>query len=332
MITKLHGLKSNCTRLWQDQKGSFTLETTVIFPFILICTVILLFTAVYMYQVAQMHSTSGIVAERAAFVWDNSYKDPATGRFSPSSQDGLYRRVTSDLFSAGMGLFGSNSSTKMTMPVQAVPTEGSLIQSKLAKSAMQAPSNLQGEIKFSSSGLLSQIEVQLREPFYIPFKGSSLAMGGHASYITEPIEFIRLIDLTRTYMAEIKERISPKKAGGLFKEPGNNTAGQTIKFTSEAQAANYIRKLVTGTKTEMVTTSGSKRVIDALDANGIAHQAYYYTNSELETVQLPKDIELLKAGAVKGVVWHFFKGGKNLPSAQLQRKLDQAGIIVVIHE
>ncbi|TCZ81016.1 hypothetical protein E0485_01670 [Paenibacillus albiflavus] len=320
------------TRFWRDTEGSFTLESTVLFPFIMICTVILLFTAVYTYQVASMHSKSSIVAERAAFVWDNSYKDPATGRFSPSSHDGLYRRITSDLLSAGLGLFGSTSSSQLTLPVQGVPSDSNLIQKKLAKSAMQIPSNLHGEIKYASYGILSKVQVQLDVPFSMPFRGSMLAMGKHESYVTDPIEFIRMIDLTRTYMGEVKDRIKPKDAGELFKEPANTEQGTTITFKSEAQASDYIRKLVSGQRTEMVTPSGPRRVIDALDANGIAHQAYYTTNSQLETVQLPKDIELLQAGMVKGVVWHFFKGGKNLPSERLQKKLDEAGIIVVIHE
>lgn len=286
-----------------------------------------------MYQVAYMRSTSGIAAERAAYVWDNSYKDPVTGRFTPSAQDGLYRRLTSDLFSAGLGLFGSTGGSKMSLPVQAIQPGTNLMQSKLANSAIHIPANLQGEIKFVSSGVLSKIQVQLNEPFNMPFRGISLAMGEHASYITDPIEFIRTIDLTRTYMSEIKDRISPKKASELFKEPsGNSGQGTTFTFKSEAEASDYIRKLVSGVKTEMQTPSGPKRVIDALDSGGIAHQAYYYTNSELESVQLPKDIELMQAGMVKGVVWHFFKGGKNLPSEKLQQKLDQAGIIVVIHE
>lgn len=319
-------------RIYHRQNGSFTLESTIIIPFILICTILVIFTALYIYQVAYLHSSSGIAAERAAFNWGNSHKDPLTGRVAPNQDDGLYWRLSNDLFSAGLGLLGLGRETKLDLPLQSAESPG-LMDRKLAGPADDLPAGTQGEIRFASSGVFRKVQVGLKDYVHIPFNRSKWAVSGQASYITEPVEWIRVIDLTRSYAGTIKDKISPKKAGELFQERGKGSNGSSVTITSEREAAHYLRKLVSGKEVEVTTSSGAKRLVDAMDENGIVHQAYYtFTNKQLLEVQMPKDLDLLTSDPnVKGVVWHFFKGGSS-PSKKLRQQLERAGIIVVIHE
>jgi hypothetical protein len=154
----------------------------------------------------------------------------------------------------------------------------------------------------------------------------------------EPVELIRLTDLTRSYIGAIKERISPRAAKSVLVEPaGSGQPAKGVSFKLESQAAAYLQQLVNGSVSTLETPSGKSRKIDALDANGVAHQAYItFTERQLLSDQMPKDLELLQAGReVKGVVWHFFKReGKStpVPSDKLRRELERNGIVVVIHE
>jgi hypothetical protein len=307
------------------------MESTLVFPIVLLTTIMLLFTALWMYRSAFLHSTAAIEAQRASFVWDDSGKDPVTGKRIPHLGDGLYWRITGDLFSAGLGLFGTGGA-KVTVPSQVPPS--SMMEQKLARTSKLLPQGLRGGVSFVSSGWMRKVSVQLEDTFIMPIGGVRIADGNASSYVTEPTEWIRLIDLTRTYFSEIKDRISPRQAASLFHEPGKDSQEESIRITSEREAAAYLRKLVSGIEREFVTPSGQKRLVDALDGNGIAHQAFFtYSESQLRFEQLPKDLELLQErNAVKGVVWHFFKGGKYEPSANYKAELERKGIIVVIHQ
>ncbi|UUZ79242.1 hypothetical protein LJK88_29100 [Paenibacillus sp. P26] len=157
-----------------------------------------------------------------------------------------------------------------------------------------------------------------------------------SSFITDAAETIRLTDFTRTFIGEIKDRIKPKDALGVMKEPAT-VPKEPVRISSHAQAAAYLRTLVGGEATVMQVNPGTKREVDALDANGVAHQAYYTFNEKnLREVQMPKDAESLKSGTqVKGVVWHFFKLSKEdrvKLTQTLKRDLESRGIVVIFHE
>ncbi|MDR6882307.1 hypothetical protein [Bacillus sp. 3255] len=286
-----------------------------------------------------MLQIAGTTAERLAFTWDNSRKDLMTGNFNPSETDGLYHRLTPNHAADLFGTLTSGGGTKVELPSDRL---GSLTRTKLAKASAYLPAGIRGTATYSNYILDRQIEVELNKPFQI-----SAVMGKWfnpegirsraVSHIVEPVELIRLTDITRTYFRAIKDRISPKKVRDVLVEPApGELSGPGITISSERQAAAYLRSLVSGTEHVLTTASGKSRTVDALDARGVAHQAFYsMTEMQLRTEQLPKDIELLQEGSqVKGVVWHFFKkdaSGKGMPSPAFRRELERKGIVVVIH-
>src|SRR5699024_6337535 len=113
--------KNRMLKLNKEDKGSFTLETTLIFPIIFIITIGIIFMSIVIYEKVVVYQKAYVVAERIAFTWDNSKKEVKNGSFneseytSMSGMDGLYWRTNQigigfieDVFGGGpSGVYGS---------------------------------------------------------------------------------------------------------------------------------------------------------------------------------------------------------------------------------
>lgn len=334
----LRSCRSAFARLRRSAAGSFTLEASLILPTILIASVLLLFIALFVYHQASLYQSASLTAERSAFVWDNSAKDHATGYVEPGRHDPLYWRLTNDnalhLFSFLLPI----DPVRVALPA-AAGGGSSAPADKLSQAAARLPSSWKGELRFSNRGLIRDIEVYLARPFHSPAYrmnrwGADEVRSDAAAVVVDPVETARLTDLTRSFIGEVKDRIRPSAAKQLMKEPQSVPKERTV-ISSHNEAARYLRGLVGGTAQKVEVKPGTVREIDALDANGIAHQAFYtFTEKQLREVQLPKDAELLRSGAkISGVVWHFFetKKGRVKLSAAFRNELARSGIVVVIH-
>ncbi|WP_261300960.1 TadE family protein [Paenibacillus andongensis] len=323
-----------------SEDGSFTLEASLVFPLILLCTVTLLFVGMYAYQNVFVQQLARTTAERLAFTWTNSHKDLVTGNFNPSDTDGLYWRLTRDNVTDLFGMLSGGGTTEVNIPSS---RSSGHVESKLVKPSALLPQGVTGTAKYANYLFDHQIEVKLKKSFLMPvqFKrwlDSEQTTGRAVSHVVESVELIRLTDITRTYFKAIKGRISPQKARDALVEPiQDDLSGPSVSIQSERQAAAYLKSLVGGTEVILKTASGKSRTIDALDARGVGHQAFYnMTEFQLRTEQMPKDIELLDERAqVKGIVWHFFKkdaSGNGMPSNSFRKELERKGIVVVIHK
>lgn len=321
--------------------GQFTLEASLTLPVILIATLLLIFLSLFAYQQASVHYTAALTADRTAYIWDNSGKDPVTGSVELGQTDGLYWRLTNDHV---MNLFS------FLLPVNPIslqlPASGQKVgqhgpAGKLSRAADSLPEQLRGEIDYTNDGFLRYVRVALEKTFHIPSLGRKWrekeadAAASSKSYVIEPVETIRLTDLTRTFIGEVQGRIKPKDALKTMVDP-KATVREPVKIGSEREAAEHLRGLVGGVSKKFNVTAEIVRVVDALDASGVAHQAYYTFNEKNLREQMAKDVELLKQGIqIKGVVWHFFKLPRNdrmKLSHGLKRELEQKGIVVVFHE
>ncbi|WP_322053235.1 two-partner secretion domain-containing protein [Paraburkholderia bannensis] len=84
------------------------------------------------------------------------------------------------------------------------------------------------------------------------------------------------------------------------------------------------------------STSLGTRVVDLMGMDGVANEAKVgYTSLDSDTaLQVAKDAELIKTGAVSGVTWNFYTSpvtGRGGPSAALLKALQSAGIQVKIN-
>jgi hypothetical protein len=155
--------------------------------------------------------------------------------------------------------------------------------------------------------------------------------------VVEPVEFIRNTNLVLHYLPLIKGEITGKDVDETIKETNDKNADEStpLLIRSEAEASQYVQKLVHGHTVVMSTKeTGESRKIDALDPDGIAHEAKYTVNHKQAHQEILKDVELIRAGVIKGAVWHFFRNQKTGElglTAALRKDLEEHGIIVVVH-
>ncbi|PYI55878.1 hypothetical protein [Paenibacillus flagellatus] len=322
--------------------GSFTLESSLVYPTIAVMIVSIVFMSLFVYGRAGLYHTAATVAERSAFTWDNSGKDWVTGDVTPSRNDGLYWRTGSDGL-GGLFSFGSAGGvSKVGLPIaDAEASSGTEAgpEGKLAKAAHELPDSLEGELTYRHGLIDREVTARLGQDGLLPFLAkrwtSSRMEAEVRSVVTEPVELIRNVDFVRTFVVRVKDLIAKPKAEQQL--PAAAEPPRKLAFAKAEEAATYIRGVTGGVKKRVSTPSNRDRMLDALDSDGLMHEVKlgYTAKSKDVEAQIAKDLELLQNGTeVKGVVWHFFrkeKDGKIGPSKPLRQALEKRGIIVVIH-
>lgn len=191
----------------RNEQGSFTLESSLVFPVIFVAILILLFFCLYLYQNALLAHSAAIAADRTSYVWDNSHKDPRTGAVEIGEHDSLYWRLTSDGLLRGIfNLGGGESTASVNLPASS--SDGVQPAQKLSRVASQLPNGFNGEIRYDHKLLTRKVEVSLKRLIrFAPLEtviGDSTQAGEATSYIVDPVEFIRTVDLARYYGAKFK--------------------------------------------------------------------------------------------------------------------------------
>lgn len=200
----------------RDIRGSFTLEASLVLPVIYIAILLLLFFCLYLYQNAFLAHSAAIAADRASYVWDNSFRDPKTGAVTSSKADSLYWRLTSDtMLQSIFSLGGSGASSEAASTLQLPSTKDesynySLPMQKLQRVASQLPTGFRGDMSYQNKLLIRKIEVSLQRLVSLSpldkIIGDSTQIGVASSYIVEPVEFIRTVELGRYYGAKFKAK------------------------------------------------------------------------------------------------------------------------------
>lgn len=152
-------------------------------------------------------------------------------------------------------------------------------------------------------------------------------------YISNPIQVMRITDVVSTYIVRIQKILGSKNAVLERINQAINNQAQYY-FKTHELAAIYLRNYVQGEKVKINTPYGV-RIIDAMDNQSIAHQAFLTFKEKQLYEQLKKDIWLLQKGKkVNGIVWHFFKkeNAKNKgPSQKFMKYAQSKGVIIYIH-
>lgn len=205
---KCHG-RLGC---WSNSSGSISLEASMILPWIVIITFLLLLFSLFITQSALLYYSSTISAERSAFSWSNSAKETRTGAYSEGQYDGLYWRLLDDSLVKGLfGLVSENEELKVELYSGMPEGEGSAVTDKLRRQGsqlMSSQASLRGFISYRNMGIKRQIGVNLRagwlpEPL-IWLRGEAASAMQATSLVVEPTEFIRTFDLVRYYASKMK--------------------------------------------------------------------------------------------------------------------------------
>ncbi len=306
----------------RDETGRFTLESTLIFPLLFIITISCLFITIGASRHVGLAVDATTASGRAAFSWSNSNKNPVTGAYLPGSYDHLYWRLTDDRS-------GSSLATKKVTRALSFITADIFERGQFMNSLLQRDIFVEVDFPFHAPGFMSELY------------GSRQLIGNGHSSVSEPMEFIRQVELARIYWPMIKRVFSTEQSDAIiddFRKRAGKSEEDKLLFESHEEARAYLQKIVQGKLAKRTTKEvGKWRLIDALDKNGVAHQAYYGLkawSSEIE-LQLLKDAEILSKGQVNGVVWHFFRRERDQSiglSNKLRTQLEARGIVIVVHE
>ncbi len=325
--------------VFRCERGYYTVEAALVMPTVLLIMLSVVFAAMYGQRHMQAAAAALSTAERTAYAWNDSGRNPITGASSGVNRDPLYWRLTEDAsanYTRGASLGGGNGA--------------SLPERKLRQALAAADPSFSASTEMRRKLLSRTAAAVFTSQFaaYAPFQETLRTAQGYAEVgIVEPAELIRNTDLIlgslRVYAARFEakshaERVKPKPSDEGDTRPVESALQDHLSFASHADALRYLRGIVKGVySTRKTVRTGDWRMIDALDRDGIAHQVYIGPkswNSDMKE-QLLKDAELLQRGEVRGVVWHFFRksgGPQAAPNAKLASELRKYGVVVVTHE
>ncbi|WP_165861104.1 TadE/TadG family type IV pilus assembly protein [Paenibacillus paeoniae] len=210
-------------RQWhKDEKGSFTIEASIVLPILFAMVLAFLLFGMYLYQKVMVYYSVSTISERAAFSWDNSHRDARTGILTEPEYDGLYRRLGSDGALASLfGMTGDEGRRSVSLPADVQESTSSvdtdLTKRKLVKSAQwvaTAGLSYNGTVQYAGDGLSRYVETGLHKPIQLmPFEESWIRGepdGAARGHIVDPVEFIRSVDLARYYSTKLKTHFMGK--------------------------------------------------------------------------------------------------------------------------
>lgn len=212
-------------KLINSERGSFTLEASLILPIILIFTIVLILLGVAQWEKAALYQQATIVAEQLATTWDSKTKDLMTGnlrdlegtgdlnifynhldtRTDVRYQDGLYRRISEVLGGGASATTANeysgseNSKVKLTEAIKFLQSRGAT-----------------GTIQYNALTRAVTVELRHNLGFSFNFPGLGQQVTAKATaYVAEPVEFMRNVDLALYYGQVITNEL---KITDIFKD------------------------------------------------------------------------------------------------------------------
>jgi len=325
-------------RFVRDASGSVTVESVLVMPVVLALTCLFLFLGLYLFERADLQQKALLVSVRAAAAW------VCCGSVASNGQDagdrGLYWRWSEGWETGWWRGDGADAGTaRLSLPPREETPTNSVL-TRLASAAQTLPAYIHGELKYGGFVLGRHVAAALRSvvgfPEMISAGGDREASGYGRSLVVDPAESVRNVQWIKEYAERLRSRYANGSEAKRDIQRFLELEGRA-EFARHDEAADYLRKLVSGYATQFTLASGEVRMADAMTASGVLHQAYLTFRESQLRIQMRKDAELLRQGnPVKSVVWHFFrkKGSKGEvgPSAAFLSELAQNGIVVVIHE
>ncbi|MFC3341454.1 TadE/TadG family type IV pilus assembly protein [Paenibacillus abyssi] len=204
-------MKSRWPAWVRDEKGSFSLEASMVFPIVFILTLTMLLMSMYVYQKVILYYIASTTAERTAFGWDNSHRSAASGLAPAGKHDGLYWRLHDDqMLEALFGLAVDAKAPSITLRDAAGNGETSLPESKMRSASAWIPSPYDGKVMYEREIWQRTISVKLRHAISLDpleaLNGRSEPRAAANSAVVDPVEFIRSVDLVRYYTDKFNNR------------------------------------------------------------------------------------------------------------------------------
>lgn len=173
----------------RGEKGVFTLEAGLIFPFLLLANIAFILLALYVYEYITLQIQASVAAERIAQHWHES---PAEGRLP------LYWRITE----------AGNATVEIPASGHAAYKGSGISGMKIAKGVQGIPDGITGTVKFENKVIRQFIDIKLEQPLrvskfvtkWLPHYGENGKVQAEATAeIMDSTEFSRYIDFAFGY-------------------------------------------------------------------------------------------------------------------------------------
>lgn len=188
--------------VWQNARGSITIEAAVFLPVILLFLVTLVFLSLLIYQKLVVLDAAVYTARQRAATWDNSGKNLETGATPGLETDGLYWRLTDF---PGSQLV----SRKLTAAVRFA--EQRLGKSFLALEDLPAGQTVTASYH-NSMYVRRTVSVSVAQNIVPPAAWLENIMAGRIAScvlaeVVEPVEYIRTIDLVERQFQGSRQKL-----------------------------------------------------------------------------------------------------------------------------
>lgn len=200
------------TRLLKDERGSFTVEASLIFPIIFLCIIAVIYICILLYQMVLIQTAADVSAERGAATWSNPEKKISSGMIEKSgiNAGGLYWR-----------LFDIHKEKKKSRL-------GNYLESHIGRYDI-----LKGSYKVSEPDIIDyvvykKLSLDIEGEYDIPagtllkafgFRDCILLKVHSEAVINEPVEFIRNTD----FIMDVEKEAEQKSEGA--KKLGDSVRG-----------------------------------------------------------------------------------------------------------
>ncbi len=213
-MTRWQKIITGFRKLFFNSRGSVTLESTIVFPTILLILFSLVFLSLFVYQKLVLLEAAVYTAKQRAATWDNSNKGLEDGFQAEFSGDGLYWRIFNDF--RGSGLVDRK-----------IKDSRSFLLQQLAHGVLKLK-ELEVDIQYLNRLAERTVSVNLTEKIIMPVNwlagifGEQVTVQAKAE-VAEPVEFIRNLELAERYagplLNEMRNHLEKFKTGNQDKRP-----------------------------------------------------------------------------------------------------------------
>lgn len=189
----------NVRNKYLTESGSFTLESILIFPLIFIFLLLLLTLSLIQFQLAGQFYATSITADRTAHNWEVIDRVFSTGEYGiGAKRSNLYWRITSENIFKGIILEKKSGGKEALLRVANEVSSDGIINPKINQASDLLAKNYDTIIKLEN-GFFKNIKVKTIAtsinllPIEI-IEETNIAVSNY-SFVSEPDEFIRLINL-----------------------------------------------------------------------------------------------------------------------------------------
>jgi hypothetical protein len=185
-------------------RGSITVEASIIVPFIILSIAALVYIGLVLYQQAQIRSAADMAVEAGAAAWNGAEADTGTGRMemSDAGDGSLYWRLADSGRDEKLG--------KIARYAEKALEKGKLLNA--------ASSRI--EVNIRDYVLYKKLEVAVANTYELPFGSLLRVFGGSGrfsidikseSVLDDPVELIRNVDFAVDMEKELEDRFPELK-------------------------------------------------------------------------------------------------------------------------